>query len=174
MMMDQKEKMLWMTRTAVFAALLVVLQAATAPLGSTILTGTLVNALLAASAMTCGAMSGATVAVISPFLAKLLGIGPLWAIIPFIALGNIVYVLAWHFLGNRDSGSVYALAAAAIAKFLVLYLGIVRVALPLLGLPQPQAALVSHLFSFPQLVTALSGGAAALPVVRALRKSVLR
>lgn len=175
--MNNREKTLWITRTAVFLALLVVIQAVTAPLGNTIVTGTLVNALLAVSVMTCGVMSGATVAVVSPILAKLVGIGPLWALIPFIALGNIVFVLAWHFLGRRTGGNSYAsgataVAAAAAAKFLVLYLGIVRVAVPvLLGLPEPQASVVSHMFSLPQLVTALLGGLVALPVVRVLRKA---
>ena len=175
--MNNREKTLWITRTAVFLALLVVMQAVTAPLGNTIVTGTLVNALLAVSVMTCGVMSGATVAVVSPILAKLVGIGPLWALIPFIALGNIVFVLAWHFLGRRTGRNPYAsgataVAAAAAAKFLVLYLGIVRVAVPvLLGLPEPQASVVSHMFSLPQLVTALLGGLVALPVVRVLRKA---
>ncbi len=47
--MNNREKTLWITRTAVFLALLVVMQAVTAPLGNTIVTGTLVNALLAVS-----------------------------------------------------------------------------------------------------------------------------
>ena len=64
--MSNREKTLWMTRTGAFIALLVVLQAATAPLGNTLVTGTLVNGLLAVSVMTCGVMSGAAVAVISP------------------------------------------------------------------------------------------------------------
>ncbi len=178
--MNNREKTLWITRTGIFVALLVVMQAVTAPLGNTIVTGTLVNALLAVSVMTCGVMSGATVAVVSPIMAKLVGIGPLWGIIPFIALGNIVLVLVWHFLGSRSQGNPYAAGlfaagAAAVAKFLVLYLGIVRVAVPLLlRLPEPQASVVSHMFSLPQLVTALLGGLTALPVVRALRRAFLK
>ena len=50
--MSNREKTLWMTRTGAFIALLVVLQAATAPLGNTLVTGTLVNGLLAVSVMT--------------------------------------------------------------------------------------------------------------------------
>ena len=49
-----KEKTLWITRTAIFVALLVVLQAATAALGNTIITGSVVNMLLVVSVMTCG------------------------------------------------------------------------------------------------------------------------
>lgn len=178
--MNAKEKTLWIVHTAVFVALLVVLQAVTAPLGNTILTGTLVNALLVVSVMTCGVMSGASVAVISPIMAKLAGIGPLWGVIPFIAMGNITLVLVWHFLGNANQGhkdhkympEATALVSAALAKFLVLYIGIVKVAVPLLlDLPEPQATVVSHMFSAPQLITALLGGIAAVPVVRTLKRA---
>ena len=178
--MNQREKTVWIIRTAVFIALLVVLQAATAPLGNTILTGTLVNALLIVSVMTCGVMSGAVVAGISPIMAKLLGIGPLWGLIPFIAAGNITLVLVWFFCGNRGQGAKYsagivATVAAAAAKFCVLYLGIVKVAVPLLlRLPEPQASVISGMFSLPQLLTALLGGVVALPAIRALKKTVLK
>lgn len=84
-----KERTLWITRTAIFVALLVVLQAATAALGNTIITGSVVNMLLVVSVMTCGMMSGLCVSVISPIMAKLIGIGPLWSLISFIAAGNI-------------------------------------------------------------------------------------
>ena len=178
--MNNREKTLWITRTAVFIALLVVVQAVTAPLGNTIITGTLVNALLIISVMTCSVMSGATVAVISPIMAKLVGIGPLWGLIPFIALGKIVLVLVWHFMGNRDMGKWYAsgtavLVAAALAKFLTLYLGITKAAVPLLlRLPEPQASVISGMFSLPQLITALLGGVAALPVIHAVRRAFLK
>lgn len=177
--MNQREKTIWITRTAAFLALLVVLQAATAPLGNTLVTGTLVNALLIVSVMTCGVMSGAVVAGISPILAKLVGIGPLWGLIPFIALGNMVLILVWYFAGNRGKNRYMSDAAAVIlaaaAKFLTLYLGIVKLAVPvLLGLPEPQASMVSQMFSLPQLFTALLGGAVALPVIRVLKKAVQR
>lgn len=178
--MNQREKTVWITRTAVFIALLVVLQAATAPLGNTILTGTLVNALLVVSVMTCGVMSGAVVAGVSPIMARLIGIGPLWGVIPFIALGNITLILVWHFMGSRWQGKNYmawicAAGTAAAAKFCVLYLGIVKMAVPLLlQIPEPQASVISGMFSLPQLVTALLGGGVALPAVRALKKIAQR
>ena len=68
-----------------------------------------------------------------------------------------------------------AVILAAAAKFLTLYLGIVKLAVPvLLGLPEPQASVVSQMFSLPQLFTALLGGAVALPVIRVLKKAVQR
>ena len=50
--MNNRKKILWITRTAAFVALLVVVQGATAALGNTIVTGTLVNALLISAVMT--------------------------------------------------------------------------------------------------------------------------
>ena len=173
-----KEKTLWITRTAIFIALLVVLQAATAALGNTIITGSVVNMLLIVSVMTCGMMSGLCVAVISPIMAKLIGIGPLWSLIPFIVAGNITLILIWYSIGNRHWGhkhtaQVIALVVAATAKFLILYVGIVQIAVPLiLGLPDPQAAVISKMFSIPQLLTALLGGGVALLVLSPLKKAI--
>ncbi len=171
-----KNKILWMTRTAIFIALLIVLQAITAAFGSTIVTGSIVNLLLVVSVMTCGLASGACVAAISPVVAKFLGIGPLWELIPFIMAGNLVLVLLWHFVGNRQTKNPYtayfiALPVAAAGKFFTLYICIVQIAVPiLLKLPEPQAAVITSLFSIPQLVTALVGGAAAIAIFPQLKK----
>lgn len=173
------KKALWITRTAVFTALLIVMQALTAPLGNTLLTGAIVNFILIATVMICGLASGVTVAAISPACAKLIGIGPLWSLIPFIIAGNIVLVLIWNYIGNHSFGKEYvrnitAAVIAALGKFIVLYLGIVRFAVPLLlQLPEPQASVISGTFSIPQLFTALVGGALAvitLPVLKKLSK----
>lgn len=176
--MSNRKKILWITQTAVFIALLIVLQAVTAPLGNTLITGTIVNMLLIVSVMTCGLTSGLTVAAISPIMAKLIGIGPFWILIPFIAAGNIALVSVWHSLGNRMYGHpftarIIALVTAAFVKFGVLYVGIVQVAVPiLLGLPEQQAAVISQLFSIPQLITALAGGALAFAILPTLKKAI--
>ncbi len=176
--LNNKEKILWITHTAIFIALLIVLQAATAVLGNIIITGTIVNLLLIVSVMTCGLSSGITVAVISPIMAKLLGIGPLWVLIPFIAAGNIVLILLWHFIGKHNRGHKYvayitALIVAAMAKFSVLYIGIVQIAVPFfLGLPEPQASVISKMFSIPQIITALAGGIIATMILPSLKKAI--
>lgn len=176
------KKTLWITRTAALTALLVVLQASTAALGSTLVTGTVVNLLLIISVMTCGAASGLSVAVLSPVLAKLIGIGPLWGLIPFIAAGNLALAAVWLAVGNRNrrwepryAPQITALALAAAAKSLVLYLGVVKLALPLFsGLTAAQAAAIAHMFSAPQLVTAVLGGLLALPLLAPLKKAMER
>ncbi|MDR0897384.1 MAG: hypothetical protein LBN04_05965 [Oscillospiraceae bacterium] len=173
-------KVLWITQTAVLTALLIVMQAVTASFGNTIVTGSIVNLILIISVMMAGLSSGLTVAVISPICAKLLGIGPLWMLIPFIVVGNIVLVLMWHFLGNRSFAKpllvhIVTLIAAAVGKFLTLYVGIVLIAIPhLLSLPAQQATTISGMFSIPQLFTALIGGGVAtvlLPLIKNAGKS---
>lgn len=179
MMEKNKSKIIWMTRTAVLLALLVALQALTKPLGQYV-TGSVVNLILILSVMLGGLWCGATVALLSPLFAFLVGIGPAFPpILPFVMLGNLALVLAWHFIAGRASAGkllargVCALVAGAVFKFLVLYFGIVQLAVPLiLTLPQKQAAVLSASFSFPQLVTAAVGGAVALLVLPVLRKAL--
>lgn len=178
MVLERKQKILWITCTAAFIALLIVMQAATAPLGNSIVTGSIVNLLLVVSVMTCGLASGLTVAAVSPVMAKFLGIGPLWSLIPFIAAGNVALALLWHLVGNSRTRHKYtaylaALLCASVTKFLVLYIGIVRLAVPLfLGLPEAQAAVVSGMFSIPQLITALTGGALAIVLFPRVKRAI--
>ena len=171
-----KNTTLWITRTAVFIALLIAWQAASAALGNQFVTGSGVNLILIVSVMICGVASGSCVALVSPVMAKMFGIGPLWGLIPFIALGNLAIVLVWHIVGNRTMGgkfTAYTVAAAsgAVAKFLTLYLGIVKLAIPvILKIPEPQATVMSGMFSIPQLITALIGGSLAVILLPTLKK----
>ena len=176
--LDGKGKVYWITSTAIFIAMLVVAQTITSALGNQLVTGSVNNLLMIVTVMTLGLASGLTVAVVSPVLAKLLGIGPLWSLIPFIIAGNLTLIMIWHFICNRKTGNghaarIIALICAAVGKFLVLYIGIVRIAVPmLLGLPEKQAAVLSNMFSIPQLFTALIGGALAVVILPVLQKAI--
>ena len=168
-----KKRILWVTETAVMLALLIVLQWATKPLGQ-IVTGSCVNAVLVAAVLLGGLWCGLTVAVISPFCAFLLGIGPqLIAIIPAIALGNGVLVLVLHFVYEKSVWrSVWAWLSAALGKFGVLYLVVVQFLCRILPLKQPQIDTFTAMFSAPQLVTALIGGGLVLLIMPALKKAL--
>jgi riboflavin transporter FmnP len=172
------KKVFWITRTAVLIALLVVVQLVTSSFGNQVLTGSLVNLVLIVGVMTSGLWSGVTIAVLSPIFAKFLGIGPLWQIIPCIMLGNVTIVLVWGLIGNRMKEKklvsyAVALVAGAVAKFLVLYLSIVRIVIPVfLKLPEPQANKISGMFSVPQLITALIGGVLAAVILPLLEKAL--
>lgn len=180
-----KEQTLWVTRTGILLALLVVFQAAANSLGSTLVTGSVVNLLLILSVLLAGLPSGLVIACVSPVLAKLLGIGPLWSLIPFIIAGNVALALVWHCIGKKRERSgrgrqkmvltLTAVAAGAGVKFFVLYLGIVKLAVPvLMRLPEKQAEGISAMFSFPQLITALIGGALAALLAGPLKRSLRR
>ena len=172
------ERILWITRTAIFIALLVTFQVTTRGFGQYV-TGSLVNMTLAVSVMLGGLWTGVAVAVISPVVATFVGIAPpFWVITPFIMTGNAALVVVWHCAGNtklvRESiAYAVALVLGAVAKFLVLYFGVVQVALPfVINAPPPQAARIAAMFSFPQLVTGLIGGAVAAVILPVLKLAI--
>ena len=158
-------------------ALLVALQWATKALGQFV-TGSCVNLVLGVSTLVGGVWCGAVVALVSPFCAFLVGVGPAkLVIVPFIAVGNLVLVLLLHFIaGGKPLGlrSYLAVAAAAVCKFAVLFLLVTRVAIPALNLPEAAASAMSASFSWPQLVTAAIGGVIAVTIAPAIRKALKR
>lgn len=172
------------TNTAILIALLVALQWATAPtkaFAGQFITGSCVNAVLALAVLMCGLCSGVLVAVLSPFCAFLLGVGPqVIQIVPGIAFGNILFVgVLYLLIGNRKRNlwrQGVGLAAAAIAKFAGLFILINKCIVPLMGesLKPQQTATFLTMFSWPQLVTALLGGAIALAILPVLKKALHR
>lgn len=172
-----KNKTLWIVETAVMIALLVVLQGVTKAAGQFV-TGSCVNLILVVSLLVGGIWCGMTVALLSPFFAFMLNIGPaLIQIVPFIAVGNILYVILIYFISGKNifSLSVRAyvgVAAGAVVKFLALWLLIVKLLLPFLGLADKQATVISASFSWPQIVTAAIGGVIGVTVVPVIKKGL--
>ena len=183
-----KKNIRFITETAVMLALLITLQAVTQPMGQ-LVTGSCVNGVLAVTALVAGIYSGITVAVISPICAFLFHIAPNFITIAPIMLGNTVYVLVlWLLLGRKRKPlwkQPVALVLAAIAKFGVLYLLVVKIvcgvaANALLGqklgetvlLAPPMLKNLPAMFTWPQLFTALIGGGVALLIVPVLRKAL--
>ena len=180
-------KINYITQTAVMLALLIGAQFITRSFGQFV-TGSIVNLILLVSVFIIGIYGGLTVAVLSPILAFLAGIGPAFIqIIPFIAIGNVLFVtIAWFIAKNHIAKaskngfavSSMGLIAASLVKFLFLWLGLVIIVLPLIpGIKEKQAAIIGASFSWPQLVTALIGSTLAIMIVphlkNALRKSNL-
>lgn len=177
------KKVLWITETAVMLALLVALQALTKPLGQ-LVTGSCVNTILAICVLFAGLGSGITVALISPVLAFLLGIAPQILTVPAIMVGNTVYVVLLNLICGKDHKNIIRQAigwvAAAVAKFGVLYAivvglicGAMAPALLAAGtLKEPMLKALPATFSWPQLITALIGGAIALLIAPQLRKAL--
>ena len=177
------KKIRFITETAIMLALLVSLQAVTKGFGQ-LVTGSCVNALLAVSALVGGLPSGLTVALISPILAFLLGIAPQILTVPAIMAGNSVYVVLLYLLADRDGKNLVKQAAAwiiaAVAKFATLYIIVVKLICGVLSasllesgvMKAPMLKALPATFSWPQLITALIGGAVALLIVPMLRKAL--
>jgi hypothetical protein len=176
-------KVLWLTRTAVMMALLIALQALTKPLGQ-LVTGSCVNAVLVVTVLVAGMSGGVTVALLSPIFAWLLGIAPQIVTVPAIMAGNAAYVVLLGLLlaGNEKDfpRQISALATAATAKFVVLHLLVRYVICGLLAdvllaqgvLKAPMLQALPAIFSWPQLITALIGGAVALLIVPVVKKAI--
>ena len=177
------KKIRWITETAVMLALLVTLQVLTKPLGQ-LVTGSCVNAVLAVTVLVAGLYSGLTVALVSPVLAYMLKIAPQVLTVPAIMVGNTVFVVLLFFVAGKDSNKIVrqilAWLVAAAAKFAALYAIVVWLICGVLSekmlasgvMKPPMLKLLPATFSWPQLFTALIGGAIALIIVPVIRKAL--
>ena len=177
------KKIRWITETAILLALLVTLQALTKPAGQ-LVTGSCVNTVLAIAVLVGGLWSGVTIALISPVLAFLLGIAPQILTVPAIMVGNTVFVILLHFLADKNGKNiakqVCAWIVAAFAKFAALYLIVVKIICGVLSdsllaagtMKPPMLQALPATFSWPQLITALIGGAVALAITPVIRKAL--
>ncbi len=177
------KKIRWITETAILLALLVTLQALTKPMGQ-LVTGSCVNAVLAIAVLLAGLGSGVTIAVISPVLAFLLGIAPQILTVPAIMAGNTVFVVMLHYVadpaGKHLGRQAAAWAVAAVAKFATLYFVVVKLICGVMApsllasgaMKEPMLKVLPATFSWPQLITALIGGAVALAIVPVLKKAL--
>ena len=182
------KKLRWITETAALLALLICLQAVGSLIPQALIkqlvTGTFVNCVLAVAVLLVGLSSGFTIALISPICAFLFGIAPNFITVLPIMLGNACYVAILS-RATTPRRQVAVLLGAAIAKFAVLYFLVVElicgVASPaLLGqtlgdivvLAPPMLKMLPTMFSWPQLLTALSGGELAFLIVPTLKKAL--
>lgn len=179
----KNKKIIYIAKTAVMLALLIGIQFATRSFGQFV-TGPLVNLILLLSTFLIGIGGGLTVAVVSHFLAFFVGIGPAFIqIVPFVAVSNailvsIAYCVRNHIAGKSIKAKALAaagLVAAAAAKMLFLWVGLVVIALPLIpGLNEKQVETLGLAFTWPQLITALAGGALAMLIMPLLNRAMKR
>lgn len=184
-MKNKHGKLLGITETAVMLALLMTLQWATKPLGQ-LVTGSCVNAVLAVTVLVAGMSGGVTVALLSPVFAFLLGIAPQLVTVPAIMAGNAAFTVLLRLISGGTEKPLWrpviAWLTAAVVKFVTLYLlvekvicGLAAPALLRLGvLKEPMLKALPAAFSWPQLVTALIGGAVAMLMVPVLKKALNR
>lgn len=181
--LDVNKKIRYIAETAVMLALLVTLQAVTKPAGQ-LITGSAVNTVLAMAALVGGLGCGLTVALLSPLLAFALKIAPNILVVPAIMLGNAVFVALLWAIADRSGKHLVRQAvawlSAAAAKFALMYAivawlicGLLASRLMMSGvLKVPMLKALPATFGWPQLATALIGGALALLMAPMVRKAL--
>lgn len=183
------------TYTAMLLALLICLQwlgsQIIEPMTKQLITGSFVNCVLAVAALIVGLTGGIVIALVSPVMAFLLGIAPNIITVVPIMVGNTCFVVLLRLLASQKDPlhwrNAVALVTAATVKFVILYTLVVKVicqtiAPDLLGKKIGQTIVLAPpmlapdklplMFAWPQLVTALIGGALAILIVPVIKKSL--
>jgi len=192
--MKNKERILWITQTALFLGLSFASQYYLTGLLSfnqyisQFAVGSLVNLFLILSTLICGFWSGFTISAAAPFIAFSLGRMPHVWMIPFVALGNIAITFVfWLICGKKIFSRKFTLnwavasAMGAFLKFGVLWFGITKIFAELI-LPSDSAlkpaqiekigTAVSFTFSFPQILHALIGCILSYAIYPVLKKVI--
>jgi len=162
-------------KSGLFLALAIVFQVIgkSAPQVSQIFVGPAVNAILILTSIICGSTYG-VVGSLTPLLAFLTGqlssvLGPF---IPFIIIGNILFVLSFVIISKQGKyGKYLGIIIGAFIKYIFLTISASKL-IPLFNLKIP-SKIVSKLIitmGIPQLITALVGGAFALVLINILKR----
>lgn len=135
--------------------------------------GPIVNAVLIIATATAGMWSGAAISVIAPLVSALTNkavIAPIiLAFSPFIIIGNLIIVIAFHLL--RKKNKLAGVGAGAILKFGFLFTAIL-IFTNVVDMKPQVAATLTNLFSWPQLITAVAGGVIALIILKLAGKNL--
>ena len=103
--MDSQETMeytKWIAKAGLLLALTLVIQMLGFP---QFITGPLVNMMLVLSAFLVGGLAGSLIGGLTPLIAIMRGIlpPPLAPMIPFIIVGNIILVLSYYFIKDKNN-----------------------------------------------------------------------
>ena len=167
--MKQKFTARVLARAAILLALCVVVQQFKSL--SQFITGPLVNAILILAGLTVGLWGGICIAILSPLLAFLIAPSPVLQavpmMLPIIAIGNIIMVVASYMVKNATNIKLgISLAVASVVKGAFMGLTTIYVIIPIFGqnLKAPMVATMSATFSYTQTITAAIGSALVLLV----------
>jgi small basic protein len=182
------KKLRWITETAVMLALLLAFQwlgsYVSGKIAKQIVTGSLVNCVLAVSVLYIGYGSGITIALISPIFAFFLGINQNPLAIAPIMVGNVCFVVLLRLICGKTGKPFWkqpiAWLTAAVTKYGVMHALAVWLMCDLLGPTLTSAGIMTAklnkqllmAFDYPQLIAALVGGALALAIWPVLRKAL--
>ncbi len=167
------------TQKLVIAAMLLTMAVIIQILGKSIpqisqfIVGPTVNAILLLTLYFSGLKWALLVGISTPVLAFVTGVlaTPMGPFIPFIAIGNGLYILLFSLLMNRRNGETIGVIIASLAKFLFLYFSATQIInIFALGIPEPVKKSLAIAMGIPQFITALVGGFAAMFLHILLRK----
>jgi len=138
------------------------------------ISGPIINAILILVLFLSGVRSAMVVALVPSLMALAGGLLPavLAPVVPFIMIGNIIFVLTvdWFYNKAKDSGRGYWLGIilGAALKFIFLFLSVSLISRLLIK--QELAVKVAQIMSWPQLATAILGGMIAWLVLKWLKR----
>ncbi len=138
------------------------------------LTGPIINAILILTLFLVGIRSALVVCLVPSLMALSGGLLPavLAPVVPFIMIGNVIYVLAIDYFYNVNKnefkGYWLGVVAGSAVKFLFLYLSVTWIAELLLK--KNLAVKVAQMMSWPQFATAIAGGVIAWLILKWLRR----
>ena len=158
------------TRAIEFVLLLgIAIAAPIIPSHNQFITGPIVNATLIIAVASLGMRDALLIGLIPSSIALAVGLLPpvLAPMVPFIIVGNAILVIIFGYLRRRNYW--LGLVTGSVLKFAFLF-GTSTVVISLL-LDQNLASSVAAMMSWPQLVTALAGGALAYGFLRAIKKT---
>lgn len=145
----------FIAKTAMLLAIALVFQIGLKGIGQP-LVGPLVNFVLIMSVYLVGTLSGLIVGFLTPLIAFFFGIIPFLPIVPFIMIGNGLYVFFFKFFKDRlnSSKEIISIIISSIIKYLFLAISVRYIVVLFVQIPPKVVAA----FSIPQLYTALIGG----------------
>lgn len=169
------------THHMIIAALLLTLAVMIQILGKNIpqinqlFVGPIVNSILLLAVYFSGVKWAMIIGALTPLLAFFTGVlaAPMAPFIPFIAIGNFLYVLIFSFFKNRRNGEPIGVLAGSLIKFLFLFFSATKlIDLIAVGIPQPVKDKLAVSMGLPQFVTALAGGAVAMALFKMLKQRI--
>lgn len=137
------------------------------------LVGPVVNAILLLTTIYCGTKWGTITGILTPIMAYLVGqlLPSMAPFIPFIIIGNIIYVVIFGLLRKRKNGEYIGIFLGALTKYLFLFLSATKLIHWInLGIPPKVAGKLAIMMGVPQFITGIVGGAIALAIYVMLSK----
>lgn len=138
-----------------------------------VLAGPFVNAVLIVAAYLCGGFYGSILAVLSPIFAAVTGqlAAPMVPFVPFIIVGNLLYVIPFALLKNKGKLGIYGgFILGSLLKFIFLTVASKKLIYVVgLNIPKKVALKLASAMSLPQLITAIIGGILAYLLIKLLK-----